>query len=105
MAPVGELEARPPMSVSDHTLLEDVARTTVDSIAPLVSGFSSLVGLAGQSIRAVAFWLAALLPLSYPPLLAAGVTANRPLGFVGLLCVNAVAFVLGHAHNRVDAER
>jgi hypothetical protein len=50
-------------------------------------------------IRFVAFWVAALLPLTYPPLLASGVIAGHQVTFVGVLCLNAVAFVVGHSHN------
>jgi hypothetical protein len=47
----------------------------------------------------VAFWLAALLPFAYLPLLATGAVGVDPTGFAGLLGLNAVAFVVGHSHN------
>ncbi|WP_290817900.1 hypothetical protein [Halovivax sp.] len=50
-----------------------------------------------STITAVAFWLAALLPLVYLPVLLVGLdSAARFTLFVGLLGLNAVALVLGH---------
>jgi hypothetical protein len=94
------------MSVSDRTPLVNVARTVADGIDSALHLGSTLVGHSLDGVRTVAFWLATLLPLSYLPLLATGVTAEHPLGFVALLCSNALAFVLGHGHDpgRADAE-
>lgn len=61
--------------------------TTARSVALLVA-----------AVRAAAFWTAALLPLSYPALLATGAAADHPLAFAALLAVNVVSLVLGHEH-------
>lgn len=91
------------MSVSEHALAERVARTAIEGIARLQRLLATLVGLLTGSVRAAAFWVATLLPLSYLPLLATGVTAEHPFGFVALLCGNGVAFVVGHGHKRSEA--
>lgn len=88
------------MSVSDPALSEQVTRAAVEQFDNLHALTATFAGVVSQSVRALAFWAATLLPLSYLPLLATGVAAERPLGFAGLLCVNTVAFVVGHAHNR-----
>jgi hypothetical protein len=51
-------------------------------------------------VRAFAFWVAALLPLTYVPLLATGLPSADPSSFGGLLALNAVAFVVGHSYNQ-----
>ena len=89
------------MSVSDHALTDHAART-VDRLQ-LPSTLATAGALLSRSVRALAFWVATLLPLTYLPLLATGVTTEQPLGFAALLCVNATAFVVGHAHNHRDA--
>lgn len=58
--------------------------------------------LAVVPVQFVSFWVATLLPLTYLPLLAAGVPESHPVGFVGVLVANAVAFVLGHGYDRPD---
>ena len=92
-----------PMSVSDRALSDHAART-VEQFDRLPALGTAIAGLLSKSVRAVAFWIAALLPLSYLPLLATGVTAEQPLAFAALLCVNATAFVLGHTHKQPDAD-
>ncbi|AUV83191.1 hypothetical protein C2R22_17345 [Salinigranum rubrum] len=94
------------MSVSDRTRFQDVTRTVVDGAAAFGRLGSTLAEPVVGTVRAVAFWFAVLLPLTYLPLLATGVAANHPLGFAALLCSNAAAFVLGHTHEpeRDDAE-
>jgi hypothetical protein len=91
------------MSVSERALPTRFARTATAQLDNLHALGSALAGSLARPIRAVAFWVATLLPLSYLPLLSAGVAADHPLGFVALLCANAVAFVLGHTHKR-DAD-
>ncbi|MFB6146361.1 MAG: hypothetical protein ABEJ08_01580 [Halobacteriaceae archaeon] len=59
-------------------------------------------GFAARAIRCVAFWIAALLPFAYLPLLATGVVERHPVAFGALVCCNAGAFVLGHGY-RDDA--
>jgi ABC-type anion transport system duplicated permease subunit len=58
--------------------------------------------VAARSVRFVAFWVATLLPFAYLPLLATGMVTTHGASFAGLLCLNAVAFVVGHSHNRPD---
>lgn len=96
---------RVPMSAPEHTLTEAIDRTAFERFDSLHETCSVLAALLAGSVRAVAFWVATLLPLSYLPLLAAGVVADHPLGFAGLLAVNGVAFVLGHSHGRSEAGR
>lgn len=77
-----------------------VAPSTPTELARVAAGTTakrSLVLLAG-AVRAAAFWTAALLPLSYPFLLATGAVVDHPLSFVALLSVNVVSLVLGHEH-------
>lgn len=52
-------------------------------------------------VRGVAFWIAALLPFSYVPLLQSASLTFA--GFTKLLLVNVVAIVVGHSY-RNDAE-
>jgi hypothetical protein len=51
-------------------------------------------------VRALAFWVATLLPLTYLPLLATGLPSADPSSFGGLLALNAVAFLVGHSYNQ-----
>lgn len=54
-----------------------------------------------QFVRAVAFWVAALLPIVYLPVLLAGIDSPTRLSvLVGLLALNAVALVVGHDHRQ-----
>lgn len=52
-----------------------------------------------EPVQAIAFWLAVVLPLVHLPILATGLSngAETTL-FVGLLGLNVVAVVAGHAH-------
>ena len=50
-------------------------------------------------VRAAAFWSAVALPVAYLPLVATGIVWDRPLAFCALLTLNAVAFLVGHAHD------
>jgi hypothetical protein len=79
------------MSVAPSTPSE-LARTALET----TTGRS--LALLVTAVRAAAFWTAALLPLSYPLLLAAGAVADHPLSFAALLLVNVVSLVLGHEH-------
>ncbi len=54
-----------------------------------------------RPIEAIAFWSAIALPFLYLPLLVSGLGSNAQLtAFLVLLCVHAVAIVVGHRHNR-----
>lgn len=77
------------MSVVPSTPSE-LARTAADRAAARAAAL--LVAL----VRGAAFWTAALVPLSYPVLIATGAAADHPLTFVALLAVNAVGLVVGH---------
>ena len=53
------------------------------------------------AVRALAFWLAVLLPLGYLPLLATGIeSASAALTFVALVAVNVCALVVGQPYRR-----
>lgn len=54
---------------------------------------------AGSSIRATAFWVAVLLPLTYLPTLHAGLAGEHPLAFVGVLSLNLLCAIVGHDHS------
>lgn len=54
------------------------------------------------AVRFLAFWVAALLPFAYLPLLASGVVERHPAAFGALVCCNAVAFVVGHGYRDDD---
>lgn len=82
------------MSVQSPSL----ARTAEESLPAL----RTVAELAAWPVRFVAFWLATLLPLTYIPMLVMGVPATHGTAFAGLVCLNAVAFVAGHGHNRPD---
>lgn len=84
-------------------LTDQLSRSALETVPTLRPPLETLVGLLVLPVRVVSFWVAALLPLTYLPLLAAGVVADHPTAFLALLCANAVAFVLGHGHRRPDA--
>lgn len=54
------------------------------------------IGEVVDLVRGAAFWLAALLPLSYLPLLQAASLSFA--GFTKLLVLNVVALVVGHSY-------
>lgn len=81
------------MSVAPSTPSE-LARTAAEAT------LGRPLGLVADAVRASAFWTAALVPLSYPALLAAGAVGRYPLAFAALLAVNFVALVVGHGHRR-----
>jgi hypothetical protein len=56
-----------------------------------------------RPLQAVAFWVAILIPLSYPALLFGGMAASELLLLAALVAANAVALVLGREH-RADAD-
>jgi len=82
------------MSVRSSSL----ARTASQSLPAL----QALAELAARPVRFVAFWVATLLPLTYLPMLATGMVMSHSTTFAGLVCLNAVAFVAGHGHNRPE---
>lgn len=51
----------------------------------------------GHTLTALGFWIGALLPVAYVPVLLVGLDSpNRLLAFVGLVAINVVALVIGH---------
>jgi len=82
------------MSVRSTSL----ARTATESLPAL----RTLAELAARPVRFVAFWVATLLPLTYVPLLATGAVTTHRVAFAGAICLNAVAFVVGHGYNRPE---
>ncbi|MFA9517783.1 hypothetical protein ACERIT_11285 [Halopenitus sp. H-Gu1] len=52
----------------------------------------------GERLRAIAFWVAVLLPLTYLPVLHGIVVDASPRLFVGLLALNVVSAIIGHEH-------
>lgn len=77
-----------------------VAPSTPSELARAAVGTTTqrAVALFTTTVRAAAFWTAALLPLSYPLLLATGAVADYPLAFATLLAVNVVSLLVGHEH-------
>jgi hypothetical protein len=66
-------------------------------------GTNTLATLAERTaaaVRAVAFWLAVVLPVAYLPLVADGVAGSELVPFVTLLAANVVALTVGHDHRR-----
>lgn len=54
-----------------------------------------------RPVEAFAFWTAIALPFLYVPLLVYGLeTPSELAAFLGLVCLNVVAFVIGHRYNR-----
>ena len=52
-----------------------------------------------DAITAASFWLATLMPLSYPPVFLVGLDSATTLSlFLGLLSVNVVVIVVGHEY-------
>lgn len=87
-------------TMSAPELSDQVARTATDAPWVVVSLVTTLVQYVFLPVRAAAFWVAALLPFSYIPMLATGVVGEHPLGFLALLSVNGLAFVLGQGYKR-----
>ena len=86
------------MSPTDPPSTDRRARTAPETLPALADRFGSVTTHLLSPVRAAAFWLAVLMPLTYLPLLASGQIAERPTAFVLLVTLNAVAFVLGHSH-------
>ncbi|WP_049987457.1 hypothetical protein [Halobellus rufus] len=68
-------------------------------------------GLASAAVRtglrnakAASFWAAIVLPFTYVPLLAGGLTGGEALLFAGLVAVNALAFVAGHGYEPAGSQ-
>jgi hypothetical protein len=85
-----------------ESLIDQLSRSVLGTVPTPGGPVGTLAALLVRPVRAVSFWMAALLPLTYLPLLATGVVADHPMAFLALLCVNVVAFVLGHGHRHPD---
>jgi hypothetical protein len=57
-----------------------------------------------RNFQVASFWAAIVLPVTYLPLLAGGLTGGETLLFVALVAINAGAFVLGHDYDPTDDE-
>jgi hypothetical protein len=78
------------MSVSDRAL-----SVPAPSVQPSVSKILL------TPVRALAFWTAVVLPLTYLPVLATGLDSlQMGLAFVALLAVNVCALVVGQPYGR-----
>jgi hypothetical protein len=88
------------MSPTDPPSTDRRARTAFDLESTSLDRIGAVASYLFSPVRATAFWTAVLLPLTYVPLLASGLLADRPTTFVALTVLNAVAFVLGHPHKR-----
>jgi hypothetical protein len=88
-----------------ESLTDRLSRSAVEAVPALRPALGALSALLVGPVQFVSFWVAAVLPLTYLPLLATGVVAEYPTAFVAVLCTNVVAFVLGHGYRRPDAAR
>jgi hypothetical protein len=86
-----------------ESLTDQLSRSAVETVPTLRPALETLTVLLVLPVQFVSFWVAALLPLTYLPLLATGAVAEHPTAFLAVLCVNALAFVLGHGYRRPDA--
>lgn len=64
---------------------------------------SRVVGEVVSLVRGAAFWIAALLPFSYLPLLGSATVSFT--GFTKLLLLNVVAVFVGHSYRNDAGER
>lgn len=80
-----------------------MSNATSPRSSPVVPALTQLTAaVAGHfrsGVRAVAFWIAALLPLAVLALLATGLADRDPLELLGLLALAAVCAVVGHDHS------
>lgn len=88
------------MSTSESTLPTRLVSSTSERIPVARHALDGLASGLTASVRAVAFWVAALLPLSYVPLLATGFAGENALAFAVLLVVNALGIAVGNGHRR-----
>jgi hypothetical protein len=88
------------MSPTDPPSTDRRARTALETLPSFAGRFGSVTAHLLSPVRAAAFWLAVLMPLTYVPMLASGQIAERLTAFTLLVALNAVAFVLGHSHRR-----
>ncbi|MFB6118783.1 hypothetical protein [Halosegnis sp.] len=72
--------------------------STADSPSTSATALPGPARRLGQVVRGVAFWSGILLAFAQVPLLAAGVTAKRPMLLVALLTVNVAAMAVGSGY-------
>ena len=70
-----------------------------DILSRAGSAVSEAIRTALRNVRVASFWAAIVLPVTYLPLLAGGLTGGEALLFVALVAVNAGALVLGHDYD------
>jgi hypothetical protein len=92
------------MSAVDPALTDRFARTAIDYLPALDPSLATLASVLLVPVQVVAFWLGVLLAFAHLPLLATGVAAEHPVGFLALLCLNVAALVVGHSHNREERD-
>ena len=83
------------MSVPESTPLAGIGAEPL----PALQRVAELIAL---PVRFLAFWVATLLPFTYLPMLAIGVVTTHRVAFAALVCLNAVAFVVGHGYKRPE---
>ncbi|WP_277554149.1 hypothetical protein [Halobaculum limi] len=93
------------MSTTDRTSPTPSARTALDNVpaGSLLQSVRDVADLVVAVVRAVAFWAAALFPLTYLPAFLTGTTANHPLLIGGLVLVHVATLVVGRRHG-LDAD-
>ncbi len=97
-----------PLWVSEAKQMSSVPHTPEfplerDSLRRGLGVVSAAARAALRNMKAVTFWAAIVLPFSYLPLLAGGLTGGEPLLFATLVAVNALAFVAGHGYEPAEA--
>lgn len=75
-----------------------------DSLRRVGRSVSETIRMTLRNVRAASFWTAIVLPVTYLPLLAGGLSGVEALLFVALVAVNAGAFVLGHDYDPANDE-
>jgi hypothetical protein len=86
------------MSTTNPSNWIDEETTTVRAAARAATRLGST---AVRPVRALAFWLAVVLPFAYLSLLVGGIGTDSELfTFAGLVAANAVALLVGHDHHR-----
>lgn len=83
------------MSTTNPSNWIDEENTALRAVATRVGS------IAVKPLRAVAFWLAVVLPFAYLPILAGGIANEAELvTFLALMAANAAALLVGHDYHR-----
>lgn len=85
----------PPTTLAEtvEIALGRLVEVTLPTIQPLATRLRA-------ALRAMAFWIGAALPLTYPAILVTGLSAGHTLGFLVLVVVNTLLLILGHGHGQ-----